>query len=149
MHHLIYTFFGHLSVWNNCSKFRHFRTCVTDFKEEGIFAPPPSPNIPEQPQKSPFWIRLKFAPPTLFMRYTLVFGFPYILKTKTRKWFSIPFPSLTASYSLCLSFCHYPFLLLIKTAVNIYLVFFSIHHCSYLKNDWNKTYQLQSIANKQ
>ena len=40
----------------NCAKFHHWRICVTDFRERGLFAPPP---IREQPRKSPTWIGLR------------------------------------------------------------------------------------------
>ena len=48
-----------LWVRYNCAKCHHCSICVIDFREGGLFAPPPP--IREQPRKSPSWIRLRFA----------------------------------------------------------------------------------------
>ena len=39
-----------------CARLHHCRICVTDFREGGLFAPPP---ILEQPRKIPSWIGLR------------------------------------------------------------------------------------------
>ena len=60
MYHVTRIFFTYflnlLKVRYNFAKFHHCRTCGTDFREGGLFAPPP---FREQTQKSPCWIGLK------------------------------------------------------------------------------------------
>ena len=41
-------FFNLLWVRYNCAKFHHCRICVTDFREGGLVAPPPSMSSPEK-----------------------------------------------------------------------------------------------------
>ena len=48
-----------LYVRYNCAKFHHW-ICLTDFRERGLFAPPPHLSIREQPRKCPSWIRLRW-----------------------------------------------------------------------------------------
>ena len=59
--------FDFRQVRYNCVTFHHCRICVTDFREEGIFAHP-HPLICEQSKKGPSWIRLMALPTNCFQQ---------------------------------------------------------------------------------
>ena len=65
--HVTYIFFDFCQVRYNCVTFHHCRICVTDFREEGIFAHP-HPLICEQSKKGPSWIRLMALPTNCFQQ---------------------------------------------------------------------------------
>ena len=71
----------------NCAKFHHYRICMTDFREGGLFFPP----IREQPRKSPSWIRLTLSTDWWKISSLYVVSVPnYWTLTKSisqKKWF--------------------------------------------------------------